>query len=156
MALGIGLASFINAALVRRIGMEAMARAGFAGLILSSAALLAAAWLGHGRPGLAPFLACLLAAFFCIGILFGNLNALAMRSLGQIAGLGASLISAGSSLVSTLFAVLLCHFYDGSAYGLSAGLLLAGLGGALLLALALRSDPAPVKPLKEAGTPTER
>ncbi|OQP88357.1 Bcr/CflA family drug resistance efflux transporter [Rhizobium rhizosphaerae] len=147
LALGIGLATFVNAALVRRVGMASMAQAGFAGLILSSTALFAASWAGHGRPALVLFMAGLFAAFFSIGILFGNLNALAMRALGQIAGLGASLVSAGSSLVSTLFAVLLGRLYDGSAYGLSAGLLLAGLGGALLFALVLRCDATPVEPV---------
>lgn len=46
-----------------------------------------------------------LSAFFCIIILFGNLNAMAMRSLGQIAGLGASLVASKASLVATLYAL---------------------------------------------------
>lgn len=47
-------------------------------------------------------------AFFAIGILFDNLNAIAMRPLGQVAGLGASLIASGTSLVATLFAIGWC------------------------------------------------
>lgn len=46
--------------------------------------------------------------FFAIGILFDNLNAIAMRPLGQVAGLGASLIASGTSLVATLFAIGWC------------------------------------------------
>ncbi|OLP61457.1 MFS transporter [Xaviernesmea oryzae] len=148
LAAGLGLASFVNAALVRRFGMEAMAWVGFAGLVLSGMALLLATVLSAGRPSLGPFMGLMLCAFFAIGILFGNLNALALRSLGQIAGLGASLISAGSSLVSTLFAVALGRFYDGTAYGLAAGLTLAALGSSVLFGLSLHADASPVVPVQ--------
>jgi len=48
-------------------------------------------------------------AFFCIGILFGNLNALAMEPLGHIAGIGAAI----TGFVSTLMAVPLSTYIGG-------------------------------------------
>ena len=44
---------------------------------------------------------CLL-TFFCIGILFGNLNSLAMEPLGHIAGIGSAVVGAGSTIISVV------------------------------------------------------
>ncbi|MBB3937958.1 MFS transporter [Aureimonas phyllosphaerae] len=84
------------------------------------------------------------AAFFASGILFGNLNAMAMRSLGQLAGLGASLIASGSSLVATLFAIGLGTLYDGTVMVLAGGILLAGAASLLLGELSARGSDRPV------------
>ncbi|SER48261.1 MFS transporter [Rhizobium sp. NFR03] len=140
LALGVGLASFVNARCVHRFGMETMARAGYAGLMAAGLSLLAVSVLWSGRPPLAAFLPMAFAAFFAIGILFGNLNAMAMRSLGNMAGLGASLIASGSSLVSTLFATLFGAFYDGTLFALATALAFAGIAAFGLTEWARRSD----------------
>lgn len=88
---------------------------------------------------------------FAIGILFGNLNAMAMRSLGQVAGLGASLIASGSSLVATLFAIGLGAAYDGSVMVLAAGIFLAGAAAIVLGELSFRVGDAPVVPIVISG-----
>ena len=144
LAAGIGLASYLNARLVGRFGTDAMARAGFAGLTLAGLALLAASVASDGRPPLVSLLACGFAAFFAIGILFGNLNAMAMRSLGEVAGLGASLIASGSSLVATVFAIGLGALYDGTVTVLAGGLFLAGAISLLLGELSFRESDAPI------------
>ncbi|WP_182085727.1 multidrug effflux MFS transporter [Aureimonas sp. ME7] len=138
LAGGVGLASYLNAHLVGRFGMDAMARFGFLGLTLAGLSMLAVSVAFGGRPPLVPLLAFGFAAFFSIGILFGNLNAMAMRSLGEVAGLGASLIASGSSLVATLFAVGLGAFYDGTVTVLAGGIFLAGIASLLLGALSAR------------------
>ncbi|NHT78702.1 multidrug effflux MFS transporter [Rhizobiaceae bacterium CRRU44] len=140
LAVGVGLASFVNARCVSRYGMEAMARAGYAGLIAAGLALLAASAVWSGRPPLALFLLSAFPAFFAIGILFGNLNAMAMRSLGNMAGLGASLIASGSSLVATLFATLFGRFYDGTLFTLATALALAGIVAFVLTEWARKGD----------------
>lgn len=150
LAAATGLASLVNARLVRRVGMERMVRGGFVGLVVAGMALLALAALWQGRPPLALFLLPGFAAFFALGILFGNLNALAMRSLGQLAGLGASLIASGSSLVATGFAVAFGAFYDGTTTYLGAGFLVAGLAAFLLSELAAGGDTAPVVALRDS------
>ena len=48
----------------------------------------------------AHFVAYCVAGFFCIGILFGNLNSLAMEPLGHIAGTGSAVVGAGSTIIS--------------------------------------------------------
>ncbi|HEV7307593.1 multidrug effflux MFS transporter [Ensifer sp.] len=148
LATGIGLASFLNAKLVQRFGAERMAHHGFIGLALAGLAMLATAAVWAGRPPLFLLMVLGFAAFFAIGVLFGNLNAMAMRSLGAVAGLGASLIASGSSLIATLFAVVLGAFYDGTVLNLSAGFFLAGGGALVLSRIALRSDASPVEAIR--------
>ena len=142
LAVGIGVASYLNGRLVGRFGMDIMARGGFLGLTLAGLALLAASVAFDGRPPLGVLLALGFVAFFAIGILFGNLNAMAMRSLGQVAGLGASLIASGSSLVATLFAIGLGSLYDGTVTVLAGGLFLAGALALLLSEMSARASDA--------------
>ncbi|KQV41421.1 MULTISPECIES: multidrug effflux MFS transporter [unclassified Rhizobium] len=144
LATGIGLASFLNSRMVQRFGMDAMARAGFLGLTLSGFAMLLAVLAFGGHLPFTVLLALTYAAFFAIGILFGNLNAMAMRSLAQVAGLGASLIASGSSLVATGFAVTLGRFYDGTPLALACGLLIAGVLSLILSAFAASGPAEPV------------
>ncbi len=148
LATGIGLASFLNARLVQRFGSDTMARCGFAGLTAAGLAMLAASGFWNGRPPLPVLMVLAFSAFFAIGVLFGNLNAMAMRALGQVAGLGASLIASGSSLIATLFAIALGAFYDGSTFALSAGFLIAGASAMTLAELAARADASPVEAIR--------
>lgn len=144
LALAMGLASFTNARLVQRLGVVAMARAGF--IVLTAVSLLmVVATLGvEGVLPFAVFLTLLSLAFFAIGILFGNLNALAMQTLGNVAGFGASLIASGSSLVATLFAVGFGGFYSGDTTYLAVGFFAAGLSSLVLAEIAIRRHELPV------------
>lgn len=144
LAAGIGLASYLNGRFVGRFGMDAMARFGFLGLTLAGLFMLAASIAYDGRPPLAFLLLSGFGAFFAIGILFGNLNAMAMRLLGEVAGLGASLIASGSSLVATLFAIGLGTLYDGTVMVLAGGIFLAGAVSLLLGGLSSRGSDKPV------------
>ncbi|MET0528729.1 MAG: MFS transporter [Microvirga sp.] len=145
LAAGVGLASYLNANLVQRFGMDAMARAAFAGLASTGLLMLLATLLWGGRLPLAALMTLGFAAFFAIGVLFGNLNAMAMRSLGQVAGLGASLIASGSSLVATVFAIGMGSFYDGTAMTLAVGFFVAGVSSLGLAELAAREAASTVE-----------
>ncbi len=145
LATSIGLASFLNARLVQRFGMDAMARAGFLGLTLAGMAMLFAVFVFEGHLPLTVLLALTYAAFFAIGMLFGNLNAMAMRPLGQVAGLAASLIASGSSFVATIFAVTMGRFYDGTPLNMACGLFIAGTIALALSELAARGSTTPVE-----------
>lgn len=76
---------------------------------------------------------------------------MAMRSLGQVVGLGASLIASGLSLVATLFAIGLVAAYDGSVMVLAAGIFLAGAAAIVLEELSFRVGDAPVVPIVISG-----
>lgn len=144
LALAMGLASFTNARLVQRLGVVAMARAGFIGLTAVSLLMVVATLGVEGVLPFAVFLTLLSLAFFAIGILFGNLNALAMQTLGNVAGFGASLIASGSSLVATLFAVGFGGFYSGDTTYLAVGFFAAGLSSLVLAEIAIRRHELPV------------
>ncbi len=63
---------------------------------------------------------------FCIGLLFGNLNAIAMQPLGHIAGVGAAVVGSLSTLVSVPLGILVGQCYDGTVLPLVAGFALFG------------------------------
>ena len=60
------------------------------------------------------FMAYFLIAFFCNGMLFSNLNAIAMEPLGKVAGMGAAVINALSTLISVPLGAYIGHAFDGT------------------------------------------
>jgi DHA1 family bicyclomycin/chloramphenicol resistance-like MFS transporter len=140
LALAIGLAAFSNSQLVQRYGMHRLAVVALFGLTLCSAVLLAVALMHGGVPPFPAFMAICFAAFFCSGLLFGNINAMAMQSLGRVAGLGASMIASISSLVAVILSVVVGRFYDQTVVPLACGFLLAAAVSLLLVLAAQRSS----------------
>ena len=55
----------------------------------------------------------LILVFFFLGILFGNLNALAMEPLGHIAGLGSAFVGSVSTLISVVLGAIIADAYNG-------------------------------------------
>jgi len=65
---------------------------------------------------------------FCIGLLFGNLNALALEPMGDIAGTAAAIIGATSISLAIPLGTLIGQLYDGTLIPLASGFALLGLG----------------------------
>ncbi len=126
-ALAIGAASLLNSMLVMRLGMRLLSHSALIALTLLSGAFLAVFHGLEGQPSIALFMTWQLAAFFCVGLLFGNLNALAMEPLGHMAGLGAALIGAISTFISLPFGWLIGQLYDGTVLPLVGGFFVLGL-----------------------------
>ena len=57
-------------------------------------------------------MAYLLLCFFCVGILFGNLNALAMEPLGHVAGTGSAFVGSLSTLIAATAGALIGQSYN--------------------------------------------
>ena len=133
-ALAIGGASVVNSLLVMRLGMRSLTRVSLIALVIISGGFAAIFWWQDATPSLWLFMAWQLSAFFCVGIQFGNLNALAMEPLGHMAGLGAALIGSISTFISLPFGWLIGQLYDGTVVPLVAGFFMLGVA-ALLLAL---------------------
>jgi DHA1 family bicyclomycin/chloramphenicol resistance-like MFS transporter len=125
--LAIGAASFLNSMLVMRLGMRLLTHSALVALVLLSGVFLAVFHSVDGQPSISLFMTWQLAAFFCVGILFGNLNALAMEPLGHIAGLGAALIGSISTFVSLPFGWLIGQMYDDTVLPLVGGFFSLGL-----------------------------
>ncbi|WP_051539689.1 MFS transporter [Sulfitobacter sp. 20_GPM-1509m] len=137
LATGTGTALLLNVRFVRRTGMEAPIVAGLGFLGLSGAAILGAAALTGGHPPFALLLGLAWFGFFALGLLFGNLNAFAMRPLGDLAGLSSSIIASLSSVVAFVFATAIERAAEGPVYAIAFAFLCAALLSALLILIAV-------------------
>ncbi|UCH38783.1 MAG: multidrug effflux MFS transporter [Gammaproteobacteria bacterium] len=127
LASSIGCASLMNARLVMRFGMRRLSRLALQAICLLSFPFFVYAWVTDGHPQLVLLMLYLLPLFFCFGILFGNLNALAMEPLGHIAGLGSALVGSISTLISVIFGAIVADFYDNTVLPLVFGFAILGL-----------------------------
>ena len=67
--------------------------------------------------------ALLVPIFFCVALIFGNLNALAMVPMGQIAGSASSVIGSISTFISVPVGVWVGSHFDNTLWSLSVGFL---------------------------------
>jgi DHA1 family bicyclomycin/chloramphenicol resistance-like MFS transporter len=111
VALSLGSASFLNGRLVIRFGMRALSTWSVQLLTLISVAFALLGFLHAGDPSLLVLMIYFMTSFFCVGILFGNLNSLAMEPLGHIAGVGAAVVGSLSTFIATPLGI-----YIGLAY----------------------------------------
>ena len=116
LALAIGGASLVNGRLVVRHGMRRLSKAAMVSIASISLVAWAGAFAFDGLPPLWLFMAYLLAVFLCIGLVFGNLNALAMEPLGHIAGVGAAVVASLSTFISVPLGALVGQSFDGTVY----------------------------------------
>jgi DHA1 family bicyclomycin/chloramphenicol resistance-like MFS transporter len=121
LALAIGTASFLNARLVMRHGMRRLSLWSLQTLAMLSLLFLGIAFALSGHPPLWALLAYLLLSFFCVGLLFGNLNALAMQPLGQVAGTGAAVVGSLATTISLPLGTAIGQSYNGTIVPLVAG-----------------------------------
>jgi DHA1 family bicyclomycin/chloramphenicol resistance-like MFS transporter len=130
LAVSVGGASILNASLVMRYGMRLLSTWSIWTVGAASVVFLGFAYLLGGHPPLWTLMSYLLLSFFGIGLTFSNLNALAMHPLGHIAGTGAAVVGALSTLLSMVFGTVIGQAYNGTVLPLVAGF-------AILSALAL-------------------
>ena len=133
-ALSIGSASFLNSRMVMMVGMRRLSHGAVTLFTITSTGFLALMWLWLG--GVPPFFAFmlwLLVSFFFIGIMFGNVMALAMEPLGKFAGLGSAFIGAVSTAISLPFGWVISDRYDGTVYPLVTGFALLGAAALVVM-----------------------
>jgi DHA1 family bicyclomycin/chloramphenicol resistance-like MFS transporter len=126
-ALSVGVASLINSAIVRRQGMHRISRLALIALIGVSALFLVANLIASEQIPLSYFMLFAVLAFFTLGLLFGNLNAMAMEPMGHQAGIASSIIGALTSAISTVLGGLVGQAYDMTLIPLTLGFLVMGL-----------------------------
>ena len=138
LSLGAGVAGLVNGKLVVRLGMQRLTRAALIAMVLISMVLLIVTRWHQGVPPLGIFLGLGVAMFFCKGLIFGNINALAMEHLGAMAGIGASIIASVSSLVAIGLSYGVGRFYSDSLYPLGCGFLISASVALCLVEYAAR------------------
>lgn len=114
LAIALGLASFVNARLVMRFGMRKLTHYALIALTVVSFAFWLYTHVQNGHPPLWTLVSFFMVTFFCIGILFGNFNAMAMEPLGHIAGVAAAVIGSVTTFVSMAFGTIIAQLYDGT------------------------------------------
>jgi DHA1 family bicyclomycin/chloramphenicol resistance-like MFS transporter len=141
LALFVGGASFVNSRIVMRFGMRALSyRAVLLFVFLTTVFLVVTCQMG-GRPALWLMMVFFAPSFFCMGILFGNLSAIAMEPLKHMAGIGAAIIGSLSNFISSSVGALVGRCYDGSVLPLASGFVILGI----LTAIAMRWSETPQK-----------
>ena len=110
-------ASFMNAALVMKYGMKLLATIGYAlqiifaiiSILIINLEFLPMEW------SLVIFISWSVIAFFLKGLYFGNLNALAMEPMGEIAGMASAIIGASATMLGILIAIPIGLAFNGTA-----------------------------------------
>ena len=121
VASSIGLASFLNAQLVVRYGMRYLVQRSLFIVLGLSMTAVGLALPSAGQLPLWLLMAYLAIAFFCVGILFGNQNALAMEPLGHLAGIGAAVVGSLSTALSMPVGTVIGRSYNGTVLPLVIG-----------------------------------
>jgi DHA1 family bicyclomycin/chloramphenicol resistance-like MFS transporter len=129
LALFVGIAAVVNGKLVMRFGMHRLTRRALYAVTALSWLFLLLSGLFGGHPPLALFMAVFVGWFFCIGIVFGNINAMAMEPLGHVAGSAAAVIGTATTLMAVGLGYLVGGAYNGT-------LLPMAIGFALLTSIA--------------------
>jgi DHA1 family bicyclomycin/chloramphenicol resistance-like MFS transporter len=133
IALALGGASFTNGRLVMRHGMRALSSWSVLALVALSILFSLFAFTVGGQPPLASLMVYLMASFFCVGLMFGNLNTLAMEPLGHIAGIGAAVVGSLSTFIAVPLGIVIGQGYNGTVLPLVGGFAILSLLAMLVM-----------------------
>lgn len=133
LALAIGGASYLNARLVMRHGMRPLSWRALQVLSGLSLVYFGVAYVAAGQPPLWTLMVWGISAFFCMGILFGNFNAMAMESMGHIAGVAAAVVGSLTTVISLILGTWIGQIYDGTVLPLVGGFTVLGVGALLVM-----------------------
>jgi len=126
LAIAVGVASLLNSQMVMRFGMHTLANLALLLMTILSWLFLLVVWLAGGHPALWLFMLLCFALFFCVGVLFGNLNSIAMEPLGHVAGTAAAVIGSFSTLLAVILSFIIGQAYDGTLYPMAMGFAILG------------------------------
>ena len=97
--------------------------------------------INSGQPPLWSLTLYFLLTFFGLGILFGNLNALAMKPLGHIAGVGAAMVGSLSTFISLLLGTVVGQSYNGTILPLIGGFTILSITATIAMRWAESNEP---------------
>lgn len=131
LALILGVASLTNSRIVGKVGMRPICLRAMSAIIISSFIFLI---LQQFTPVTLPlFFIYVAILFFSFGLMFGNLNAIAMEPMGEIAGMASALTGAVSSLFSLTLGTFIGQMYNHTLIPLTCGFLVLGVISFLLM-----------------------
>ncbi|WP_235284994.1 multidrug effflux MFS transporter [Thalassospira sp. HJ] len=132
------VSSFVNARLVRKIGMHKISHVAL--FIMTGSSLinvLIAIWF-DGQPPLLLFGIGLTTILFCFSLTMPNFNSLAMEPVGAIAGTASSMIGVYSTLIGVIAGGIIGQQFNGTVIPLLAGYFSLGLIGIVIVGITER------------------
>lgn len=131
-----GVASFVNAKLVRSIGMRRLSHFGVCGFTLTGLALVVSGLVWDGVPPVVLFCALLALAQALFAITVPNFNSIAMEPMGAVAGTASSFIGFYTTLLGAGLGLVVGRAFDGTVLPLGFGYLILGALAVGLVAIA--------------------
>jgi DHA1 family bicyclomycin/chloramphenicol resistance-like MFS transporter len=131
LALLLGLASMLNSHFVARWGMRNICAHAAMAIVAASGVFLVLHLIGAVT--LVMFVGYAAVLFFAFGMMFGNLNAIAMEPMGEVAGIASAIIGATSSVISLSLGAVIGQLYNGTLIPLASAFLILGIVSWLLI-----------------------
>ncbi|NNE31094.1 MAG: multidrug effflux MFS transporter [Winogradskyella sp.] len=131
LAITIGLATYLNSAIVMRFGMLNLVNLALIAFVTISFIYIILFWSGN-NPSIEIVLLFFTLQFASIAFLFGNYRALAMEPMGHIAGIGAALNGFISTVMAVPIANYIGSFVKTSVLPLFVGFFVTGVIGMVL------------------------
>ncbi|TDR20599.1 multidrug effflux MFS transporter [Marinicella litoralis] len=133
IALFFGVAAFINAKIVMKFGALTVTNGSMGLMVASTLLYLVITFLYQGVPPLWTLVVMLIVINMCIGLVYGNVMAIAMYPLGAHAGMGASVIGMVSALLAAGLGIMISQQLDQTIYPIVIGFFLTSLTALLLI-----------------------
>lgn len=135
-ALALGAAFFVNAWLVKTYGMRKVIVRALVAMAILAALFLTFEIAVQGKVPLLAFMAFIMGSAFCMGMLFGNFNALAMEPMGHLAGMASAVIGCVSLAVALSAGILIGQLYDENLMPVTLGFLILAIASLCLMRMA--------------------
>jgi len=134
LALVFGISSLFNSKLVEKWGMHYISKRAVWGIIISSALFLTL----HSVCGIQLWMFMIYASalFFAFGLIFGNVNAMAMEPMGHVAGIASAIIGSVSSIISMVIGTAIGQMYNNTLIPVTTGFLVMTILALLLMKFA--------------------
>ena len=132
-AISMGVGALLNAQLVVRFGMRFLTRWSLIVMSTVSSVFVVMSVLNDGHPALWVLMSFFVGSISCVGVIFSNGNALAIESLGHIAGTASSVIGSLSLLISITASVVIGQMYDGTVMPIALGFFSMGIAAFLTM-----------------------
>ncbi|ARV14181.1 multidrug effflux MFS transporter [Polaribacter sp. SA4-12] len=139
LAIGIGLATFLNGTFVMKLGMFKLVSI-FTVMFTIIPIVYIILYYGEPNPSSTILIGFFVLEFFALGFLFGNTRALAMEPIGHIAGIGAAINGFVSTIMAVPIATYIGSFLDKTALPLFIGFFVCGVIAILLIQYLKFSD----------------
>lgn len=125
VSIGIAVSNFVNAVLVKRVGMRRLSHIAVVTFVLLSLLNLALMqWFG---PVFVIFMPVMMLTFGTVGMIGSNFNAIAMEPLGEIAGTASAALGFATTTLAGLLGYLISSQFNGTVTPLLIGFTALGI-----------------------------